>query len=160
MAVSKNPEFPVGKSLNTAGRVHSFINVNQLTNSHMKHTLFLAFTFAFLLAGLVASAQSSWSTSKAVNEVANKDLFTDSELSASHIEAKATIQPSSVSMKGVSKVSMKSQEPVIGNIPSQGTPSWVNGKGVSAIAARDGRTMSQPVEGSEQLIPADTKENN
>jgi hypothetical protein len=125
----------------------------------MKHTLFLVFTFTFLVTGFVASAQSSWSTSKAVNEVANQDLFTNSELAATHIEVKATTQPSAVSMKGVSKVSMRSSETVPGNTPSRGTPSWVNGKGVSAIAARDTRSTGQ-VEETEQLIPADTKGNN
>jgi hypothetical protein len=110
----------------------------------------VALVALFMTTGLSTYAQKSWSTSKAVNEVANKDLFNDEELAATHLEANSSAQPAPASMKGVSRVSSNSQGESVqtGNVSSKGTPAWVNSKGVSNV----GKTKAR----SSKKAPADT----
>ena len=128
----------------------------------MKRTAFitsiqLVAVALLMTCGLSASAQKAWSTSKAVNEVSNKSLFADEELASTHIEANASAQPAPTSMKGVSRVSTKTKGQQIGNIRSEGTPAWVNSKGVSNVGTVRPR-KSKHVPAIEPLIPADQKD--
>lgn len=115
-----------------------------------------------MIGGMVANAQSSWSTSKAVNEVANKDVFANEELAKTHITASSSMQPSAVSQKGVSKVMLNAEDESglnKGNVASKGTPSMVVSKGVHQYSNRPRVSNdSRKDQGAQPLIPIDKKE--
>jgi hypothetical protein len=131
-----------------------------------RSTLFASVIVAsfLVIAGQDANAQSSWSTSKDVNRVANKSLFNDAELASTHLTASSSTQPSVVSQKGVSKVSLNATEDGVatGNVVSSGTPAWVNTKGVNQVSARPAKVKKakQAEQQAQPLIPIDKKETN
>lgn len=95
-----------------------------------KITLLAIFTVA-LTAG-VASAQThapspAWMVSKPVNRIANKQLFENHRLQASHIRAESIARPNKVSAKAVHRIPRASAE---GNVVSTGYPVWTISKGV------------------------------
>ena len=85
-----------------------------------------------LMTAGVAAAQTqsntpSWIVSKPVNKIANKKLFEDHRLSASHIMVATTAHPNRVSAKAVHRTAQPRHE---GNIPSKGYPMWTVSKKV------------------------------
>jgi hypothetical protein len=126
------------------------------TKSIASVSLMIAF---MAITGLTVNAQS-WSTSKAVNKVANPTVFNSEELKSTHLEVNSNAQPSPAISKGVSRVSMKSpagyQEQ--GNVASKGTPAWAQSKQVTLIGERSSDSDSNPVKGTEPMIPTDKKE--
>src|SRR5688572_6255102 len=125
------------------------------TTSIASVSLMIAF---MAITGLTVNAQS-WSTSKAVNKVANPTVFNSEELKSSHLEVNSNAQPSPAISKGVSRVSMKApvghQEQ--GNVVSKGTPDWAQSKQVTLIGASNADS-DNPVNGTEPMIPTDKKE--
>ena len=118
----------------------TLIPVRHKTITHMKRISFFASLFFLLMVITTSNAQSSWATSKDVNRVANKDLFANEELAATHLKVSSLGRPDRVSMKGVNEVSVrKTQKADRGNVSSVGTPAWVNTKGVSNISNRTRR---------------------
>ena len=92
---------------------------------------------AFSLMGfaIMANGQSveqpAWSVSKDVQKVANKQLFEDESLKASHINA-VVMSPTWNVSKGVHQIG-KSSDVGKGNVVSTGVPDWVISKGVQRI---------------------------
>lgn len=78
----------------------------------------------------VAQAQSTtpaWIVSKPVNKIANKKLFEDHRLGASHIVAASAAQVNPASTKAVHRMDQPRTE---GNVPSKGYPAWTISKAV------------------------------
>jgi hypothetical protein len=73
-----------------------------------------------------------WTTSKDVQKVANKSLFSDQNLKASHINAVSAGYPAVTLSKGIVKVTNANlvQDGVKGNVVSKGYPMWTVSKGV------------------------------
>jgi len=77
---------------------------------------------------------SAWSTSKDVQKIANKKMFEDDGLRASHIQA--SIQtPTWMISKGIHRINAKDQM-ASGNIKSTGIPMWTVSKGVQRIGRK------------------------
>ena len=96
----------------------------------IKITLMMA--VVVLMTAGVAAAQTqsttpSWIVSKPVNKIANKKLFEDHRLGASHIMVTTTAHPNRVSAKAVHRTAQPRAE---GNIPSKGYPTWTISKGI------------------------------
>ena len=90
----------------------------------------------FLASVLFVNAQSNtenpaWTVSKDVQRVANKKMFEDKELRATHIQVKP-ISPTWMISKGVHRTS-QNEVATSGNIKSKGTPAWTISKGVQRI---------------------------
>lgn len=85
----------------------------------------------FMAAGLAAaqtqSTTPSWIVYKPVNKIANKKLFEDHRLSASHITVTTASHPNRVSAKAVHRTAKPATQ---GNIPSKGYPTWTISKPV------------------------------
>lgn len=97
-----------------------------------KTKITLSAIFMVALTAGVASAQThttspAWMVSKPVNEIANKQLFENHRLHASHIRAESIAHPNSVSAKAVHRIPKASAE---GNVASKGYPAWTISKGV------------------------------
>lgn len=87
---------------------------------------------AVALTAGVASAQTNdtapaWSVSKPVNKIANKKLFDDHRLRASHITVSTIAHPNQASTKAVHRTSKTGDE---GNVISRGYPTWTISKAV------------------------------
>lgn len=85
-----------------------------------------------LMTAGVAAAQTesttpSWIVSKPVNKIANKKLFEDHQLRASHALVTSAAHPNRASTKAVHRTGQPKAE---GNIPSKGYPVWTISKGV------------------------------
>ena len=77
----------------------------------------------------------AWTVSKGVQKVSNKKQLEDKEIMKSHIQVMTINQDWAIS-KGVSSLG---NDNIVakGNIPSKGTPSWTNSKGVNQIRKRE-----------------------
>jgi len=73
-----------------------------------------------------------WTTSKDVQKVANKSLFSDQNLKASHINAESAGFPAVTLSKEITKVNSANQiqNERKGNVVSKGYPMWTVSKGV------------------------------
>ncbi len=92
----------------------------------------------FLASAAFAYAQTNpnpaWTTSKDVQKVANKKLFEDESLRASHIQARP-VSPTWVISKGVHRTE-GDKEVAQGNVESKGIPTWTISKGVQRIGRK------------------------
>ncbi len=109
--------------------------MKNFTEGISKTTVLLIF---FVIASaIVANAQTNkdlppaWTTSKDVQRIANKRLFTDARLRQSHIKAKS-IAPTWMISKRVGKPARK-EKLAENNLKSSGTPSWIISKGVQRM---------------------------
>ncbi|MDH4090794.1 MAG: hypothetical protein OEV74_17155 [Cyclobacteriaceae bacterium] len=95
------------------------------------------FIFFFMASAVVVNAQTksdlppAWRTSKDVQRIANKRLFTDARLRQSHIKAKS-IAPTWMISKRVGQPARK-EKLAENNLKSSGTPSWIISKGVQRL---------------------------
>ena len=91
--------------------------------------------FSLVFFAVMANGQSTdqpaWSVSKDVQKIANKQLFEDESLKASHINAVVVSSTWNIS-KGVHQIG-QSSEVGNSNIVSTGVPDWVVSKGVQRV---------------------------
>lgn len=97
-------------------------------------TLFAVMITAGMAAAQTHSTTPSWIASKPVSKIANKKLFEDHRLSASHIVATSITHPDKASTKAVHRAHKSSAE---GNIPSKGYPIWTISKPVHRLHLSD-----------------------
>lgn len=95
----------------------------------------IAFGILFVMGSLLVHAQQGnpiWTTSKDVQKIANKSLFSDQNLKNSHINAVSLGYPEVALSKGVTKINYrgKAQEKQGGNVVSKGYPMWTVSKAV------------------------------
>ena len=94
--------------------------------------LFLtAFTFAQAQSG---NTTPSWTTSKGVQKIANKQLFNDENLKKSHIRV-TSVSPTWNISKGIHR---KKGDDMLakGNVASKEYPTWIISKGVQQIGRK------------------------
>ena len=100
------------------------------------HFKTLGLVIGLVLLAFFAEAQTgtpAWTTSKDVQKVANKSLFADQDLKASHINAVSAGYPAVTVSKGIVKVTNPGlvQTEQKGNVVSKGYPMWTVSKGVN-----------------------------
>src|SRR5690606_9207082 len=96
----------------------------------IKITLMTAVVFLMTAGFAAAQTQTnnpSWIVSKPVNKIANKKLFDDHQLRASHIVVTTVTHPNRASTKPVHRMSQPTAK---GNVPSKGYPTWTISKRV------------------------------
>ncbi|HTE30854.1 MAG TPA: hypothetical protein VK666_10810 [Chryseolinea sp.] len=102
-----------------------------------------------------ASAQSvndfAWQTSKDVQKVANKKLFEDETLRASHIRA-VTLNRNWMVSKGVNNIG-ESNGVGLGNAASNGIPEWTISKGVQRMQYKKRNAGPVPYKREDQVAP-------
>jgi hypothetical protein len=84
------------------------------------------------------TGKPAWQTSKDVQKIANKSLFSDENLKASHVNATSVGHPAVVSSKGITRISNPGsvQTETKGNVVSKGYPMWTVSKGVQRVSRR------------------------
>lgn len=100
-----------------------------------RHLKQLGLVMVFGCMAVFAQAQTGtpvWTTSKDVQKVANKSLFSDQNLKASHVNATTVGFPAVAVSKGIVKVNNTNliQTEQKGNVVSKGYPMWTVSKGV------------------------------
>lgn len=103
--------------------------INGFSVKFMAGMLIVGFGLAF---STPSSAQApAWTVSKDVQKVANKKQFEDQKLNNSHIQV-TSVNQNWANAKGVNTIG---SENIVakGNIRSNGTPEWINSKGVHGI---------------------------
>ena len=97
-----------------------------------------ALLILFMISGITwTHAQTPiWSTSKDVQKIANKKMFTDINLRDSHIQAQSVPYPAVTISKGVQGLGRDLALQSKGNVISKGYPDWIISKGVQRIGRK------------------------